>query len=84
MKSAPGSILYADLPGFVTLSVVTGDTLRPDLLLAISNKCLYTLQLTFGFENNLLSNFSRKKNKYANLIRTQSKEFEDVELISLT
>ena len=63
MKSVPDSVLYADLPGFVTPSVVTGDTLRPDLLLAISNKCLYILELTVGFENNLLSNFSRKKNK---------------------
>ena len=68
MKSVPDFVLYADLSGFVTPSVVTGDTLRADLLLAISNKCLYILELTVGFENNLLSNFSRKKNKYANLI----------------
>ena len=57
MKSVPDSVLYADLPGFVTPSVATGDTLRPDLLLAIFNKCLYILELTVGFENNLLRNF---------------------------
>ena len=66
MKSVPDAVLYAGLPGSVTPSVVTGDTQRPDLLLAISNKCLYMLEQTVGFENNLLRSFSRKKNEYAN------------------
>ena len=83
-KSVPDSVRYADLLGFVSPSVVTGNTLRPDLVLAISNKCLNILELTVGFENNLLSNFSRKKNKYANSIRSQSKKIEDCKLISLS
>ena len=48
--------LYVDLPGFITPSVITGDELRPDLLLAIENKLLYILELTVGFETNLKIN----------------------------
>ena len=48
-----GSKLYVDLPGFVTPSVITGDELRPDLLLTIESELLYILELTVGFETNL-------------------------------
>jgi hypothetical protein len=51
--SAERSKLYVDLSGFITPSVITGDQLRPDLLLAIENKVLYVLELTVGFETNL-------------------------------
>ena len=32
-QSISNSILYADIPGFVTPSFITGDNLRPNLLL---------------------------------------------------
>ena len=57
-----GSKVYVDLPGFITPSVITGDELRPDLLLAIENK-LYILELTVGFETNLKINSDRKLKK---------------------
>ena len=62
--------LFADLPGFVTPSVITGDSLRPDLLLEVHNKCLYILELTIGYETDLTSNIARKDRKYQDLIRT--------------
>ena len=34
------SKIYVDLPGFFSPSVLTGDSLRPDLLLKVENKCL--------------------------------------------
>ena len=55
------SKLYADLPGYMSPSVVRGDTLRPDLVLTIENKCIYILELTIGFESNLLDNAKRKR-----------------------
>ena len=58
------SQLYVDLPGFVSPSVITGDQLRPDLLLAIEDKVLYILELTVGFETNLSTNSDRKRDKY--------------------
>ena len=45
--------LYADLPGYVSPSVVIGDKLRPDLLITLENRCIYVLELTIGFECNL-------------------------------
>ena len=35
--------MVVDLPGFISPSVIAGDQLRPDLLLAIENKVLYIL-----------------------------------------
>ena len=58
------SRLYVDISGFVNPSVLTGDNLRPDLLLAIENECLYILELTVGFESNLQVNANRKRQNY--------------------
>ena len=45
-------------------SLITGDSLRPDLLLLTGNKVLYILELTLGFETNIQANSVRKANKY--------------------
>ena len=83
-KSVPDSVLYVDLPGFITPSVLSGYSLRPDLLLTISKKCLYILELTVGFETNLLTNAVRKAKKYEDLIRLQQHQFDSVKFISLS
>ena len=83
-KSVPDSVLYVDLPGFITPSVISGNSLRPDLLLAVSKKCLFILELTVGFETNLLTNASRKTRKYEDLIRLQQNQFDIVKFISLS
>ncbi|CAB4039375.1 Hypothetical predicted protein, partial [Paramuricea clavata] len=74
--SAERSKLYVDLPGFITPSVITGDQLRPNLLLAIENKVLYVLELTVGFETNLTSNSDRKHKKYLLLISDQGSNYD--------
>ena len=51
--------IFADIPRFISSSVITGDYLRRDLLLSISNELLYILELTVGFESNLKSNAER-------------------------
>jgi hypothetical protein len=40
-----GSALYADVPGFKSPSIISGDTYRPDLLLSLSNGSLYVVEL---------------------------------------
>ena len=52
-------------------SVVTGDTLRPDLVLTIDNKYIYILEFTVGFKSNLLANARRKREKYQDLVNEQ-------------
>ena len=53
--------IFADIPGFLSTSVITGDDLRPDLLLSLSNKSPYIIELTVEYESNLGSNAERKK-----------------------
>ena len=56
-------LLYADLPSFLSPSVITGDSLRPDLVLISINSTLYILELTLGFESNIQINGDRKASK---------------------
>ena len=71
LKSIPDSVLYADLPGYITSSVLFGNSLRPDLLLTVFSKCLYILELTVGFETNLLNNAIRRTNRYEDFVKRQ-------------
>ena len=48
--------VYADLPSFMSPSLITGDSIRPDLLLLTGNKVLYILEVTLGFETNIQAN----------------------------
>ncbi|CAB3992729.1 Hypothetical predicted protein, partial [Paramuricea clavata] len=64
LQTVDGSTLYADLNGFKSPSILTGDTYRPDLLLSCSNGSLYVVELTTGYETNLENNVKRKKDKY--------------------
>ena len=84
LMSAERSKLYVDLPGFITPSVITGDQLRPDLLLAIENKVLYVLELTVGFETNLNSNSDRKHKKYLPLISDQESNYDKVKFVNVS
>ena len=84
LKSIPDSVLYVDLPGYITPSVISGNSLRPDLLLTVSSKCLYILELTVGFEANLLNNAIRKTKKYEDLVKRQNYQYDSVKFISLS
>jgi hypothetical protein len=50
LTAVQNSTLYADIPGVMNPSVITGDRLRPDLLVTES-RCLYILELTIGYES---------------------------------
>ena len=64
LSALPSCSIYADLPDFLSPSLVTGDSLRHDLLLITKNKTLYILELTIGFETNSKVNSDRKALKY--------------------
>ena len=55
-QSIKSSSLYIDIPGFSSPCALAGDSLHPDLLLVISDTCLYFLELAFCFEANLTTN----------------------------
>jgi hypothetical protein len=80
-----GSALYADVPGFKSPSIITGDTYRPDLLLSLSNGSLYVVELTVGYETNLENNVKRKKAKYRELVRQlDENQFNEVNFVNLS
>ena len=84
IKSCQYSELYVDLPGYISPSVLTGDELRPDLLITLQTNCLYILELTIGYESNLLNNTTRKRQKYKGLIKEHQKYYEKVKFVNLS
>ena len=73
-----------DIPGLTSPCALTGDGLRPDLLLITPDKCLYILKVTAGFESNVRNNSNRKQLKYKTMIREQQKNFNDVRFVNLS
>ena len=76
--------IYADLPGFRTPSIISGDTYRPDLLLLTPDDKLDIVELTIGFETNLHNNVERKKAKYEDLIEEMKDNFVSVKVVNLS
>ena len=76
--------VYADLPSFLSPCLITGDSLRPDLLLLIDEKILYILELTLGFETNIQNNSDRKAAKYSSLINDLCLSYSKVVFVNLS
>ena len=76
--------LYADVNGFLSPSIITGENCRPDLLFLIQSKCLYVVELTVGFESNRNDSAVRKKEKYLNLIKEMSRNYRCVKFVNLS
>ena len=54
------------------------------LLLVTPDKSLYIVELTVGYETNLHKNVVRKREKYQDLVKEQSKHFYSVKFINLS
>ena len=83
-KVVKGSSLFADIPGFPSPSIITGDNLRPDLLLKTKDTCLYSLELTIGFETNINNNAERKHLKYLRLVSDLRSQYTSVTIVNLS
>ena len=64
--------------------MITGDSLRPDLLLLTDDKILYILELTIGFETNIQINSNRKAAKYSSMISDLSPYYSKIIFINLS
>ena len=69
---------------FLPPCIITGDILRPDMLLAIGKTTLYVNEISVGFETNLNINAERKNGKYLQLTRDLSSDNTDVTFINLS
>ena len=81
LKAIEGPPLFADIPGFSSPSIITGDNLRPDLLLRTKENILYVLELTIGFKTNLNCNAERKN---ARLVSDLRPRFKSVIFVNLS
>ena len=59
-----------DLPGYLSPWILTGDSLRPDMLLSTIDTWVYIVVLPVGFEKNIANNAHQKELKYHSLITT--------------
>ena len=84
LSALPSCSIYADLPAFLSPSLVTGDSLRPDLLLITKNKTLHILELTIGFETNIKVNSDRKALKYNPLRQDLCSKYSQIKFTNLS
>ena len=73
LKSLNYSNLYVDLPGYLSPSIITGDTLRPDLVLTTENKCIQYIFWNLLLDLNLIFRLMqrvREKNIKISLINS--------------
>ena len=84
LKVIEGSSIFAEVHGYPSPSIITGDNVRPDLLLKTKENCLYVLELTIGFETNLNCNADRKRSKYAFLISDLKCRYKSITFVNLS
>ena len=84
LPSLQPSKLYVDLPGYLSPSILTCESLRPVILPSIEDKCLYIIELTVGFETNLEHNSQRKEIKYRPLLNHYENTYCKVKFINLS
>ena len=75
---------YVDLPEYLSPSLITGDDLRPDMLISTSCNNLYVIELSVGFETNLKNNANRKFTKYRYLLNDLSLKYRQVKFMNLS
>ena len=83
-SSLQNCLLYADLLFFSSPFLITGDSLRSDLILISPDNNLYLLELTVGFETNIEKNSSRKATKYKPLLRDLNSSYRSIHFINLS
>ena len=65
-------------------SVITGDSLRPDLVFISKNSILYILERTVAFKSRIQINGDRKASKYSSPIMDLKHTYSDVMLVNLS
>ena len=84
LQSIKYAKLYADLPCYLSPCTITGDGLRPDIILSTTDNVLYIVELTAGFETNLHNNARRKELKYCPFLTDLANDYKEIKFINLT
>ena len=84
ITAAKETTLYADVNGFPSPSIITGDNYLKDLLFLIESKYLYILELTVGFEFNHKNNAVGKKETYMNVVKAMRSNYRCIKFVNLS
>ena len=77
---------FVDLPGrFSTPDIITGPSLRPDMIVIDKSNRMYIIELTVGHESNAESNAKRKAETYSQLLHDEAlcRTYKSIEFINL-
>ena len=74
--------LYVDLPDYLSPTMITGEDLRPDLVICDNSGKWHVLELTCCYKTNISKSVSRKEQKYDQLVKDLSTT-RDIVFISL-
>ena len=78
--------IFVDLPGrFSTPDIITGPSLRPDMVVIDKSNRMYIIELTVGHESNAESNAKRKAEKYSQLLHDEAlcRSYRSIDFINL-
>ena len=84
LYSLKNTSLFADLTSFPSPSLVTGASLRPNVVLILNNTSVYMLELTVGFESNITINSDRKLAKYRPLFNSLRANYTSIKFANLS
>ena len=77
--------LFCDIDGYKSLSIITGDQLRPDMVITdASSDSIFVVELTVGFETRIRDNAVRKSNHYKDLCNQLKNHYSYVKFINLS
>ena len=76
--------VFADIDHYMSPSIITGEDLRPDLIVVHQSKDIYVLELTVGFEPNIQKNAARKYEKYETVLEEFKFTYNGVTFINLS
>ena len=83
LVTCEGINVYCDLPEYKNPSIITGDDYRPDILFVKQNK-LFIIELSVGFETNIIKNSVNKEKRYEPLISQLKSKYTNIEYVNLS
>ena len=84
LSSVANSSVFADLHIFPSTSLITGDALRPDLIMMLNNTSVYVMELTVGFKSNIEIDSDCMATEYHPLIATLQRLYSSVHLVNIS
>ena len=83
IKSSEVRRIYANLEGYISPSIISGEDKRPDIII-VERDTVYIFELTIGLEINISTNSERKMNNYSQLLEDLKSGHKKVKFINLS